>query len=123
MNYLGAFLIGGVLCLITQILSDITKRKIVTILTFAFCLGIILSACGVISKLSEFGCSGVFVMLYGGGDAAYQGMDALLKGDAVPIVRYILLIVYCAVIGVCAAFIAHKLSRKKTNKETETGTD
>ena len=46
MTYLQAFLLGGALCLLTQLLFRTTKRAIVTVLTLAYCIGILMTAMG-----------------------------------------------------------------------------
>ena len=110
MNYIGAFIVGGLLCVITQLIADYTKKQVVWVLTAAFCIGVLLSATGIIGKMSVLGSSGVYLMLYGGGDAAYQGMISLINGDIVPLLRYVLLVLYCAIIGIIAALLS---GRKK----------
>lgn len=81
MMYLCVFLLGGTVCLVTQLLFRLTGISVGNILTAAFCLGVVFSALGWITPLANFGQSGIFLLLYGGGDAAYQGMEFLLEGD------------------------------------------
>ena len=106
MNYIGAFIAGGLLCMITQIIADLTKKQVVWVLTATFCIGVLLSATGIMGKMSALGSAGVYLMLYGGGDAAYQGMFSLINGDVVPLLKYVLLILYCAIIGIMAALLS-----------------
>ena len=87
MTYLNAFLLGGLFCLLTQLLFRLTKWSIPVILTVAFCLGVVMTALGWMNVFTGFGQSGMFLLLYGGGDAAYQGMVCLLAGDPGPVLR------------------------------------
>ena len=112
MLFLRVFLTGGLFCLVTQICFTLTKRSIVTILTGTYCAGIILSALGIMGPVAAFGQSGEFLVLYGGGDAVYQGMAALLQGDPVPILRYVVLILYCFVVGIAGALVLARRSKK-----------
>ena len=57
MNYLWAFLIGGVLCAVGQLLIDLTKLTPARILTGYVVAGVVLSAIGWYAPLAEFaGC-------------------------------------------------------------------
>lgn len=77
MTYLHAFLLGGLFCLLTQLLFRLTKWPIPVILTVAFCLGVVMTALGWMDVFTGFGQSGMFLLLYGGGDAAYRGYGQL----------------------------------------------
>lgn len=108
MMYLRAFLLGGTVCLVTQLLFRLTKRSIPVVLTSAFCAGIVISALGWMDPLTSFGQSGMFLLLYGGGEAAYRGMVSLLAGDPGPILRYIALVLFCFAVGVGGGVVLHK---------------
>lgn len=114
MVYLKAFLLGGGFCLATQILFRVTKRSIPAILTFAFCTGILLTASGFMDVLTSFGQSGMYLTLYGAGEAAYRGMTALLEGEPSGILRYCGLILYCFALGISLGYMLHH--RQKTKK-------
>ena len=70
MTYLHAFLLGGLFCLLTQLLFRLTKWPIPVILTVTFCLGVVMTALGWMDVFTGFGQSGMFLLLYGGGGAA-----------------------------------------------------
>ena len=74
MDYLNAFLCGGILCAIGQILIDKTKLTPARILTGYVVAGVILSAVGVYEPLVEWGGAGATVPLTGFGHSLAQGV-------------------------------------------------
>ena len=67
MDYVKAFLIGGLLCLIGQILIDKTKLTPARILVSYVVIGVLLGAVGVYQPLAEFAGAGASVPLTGFG--------------------------------------------------------
>ena len=65
MDYLNAFLCGGALCLIGQILLDRTKLTPARILTGYVVTGVILGALGIYEPIAEWGGAGATVPLTG----------------------------------------------------------
>ena len=65
MDYIKAFFIGGLLCLIGQILIDKTKLTPARILVSYVVIGVLLSAVGLYPKLAEFAGAGATVPLTG----------------------------------------------------------
>ena len=74
MEYLRAFLCGGALCAVGQILIDRTRLSPARILTGYVVAGVILSALGVYEVLSDWGGSGAAVPLTGFGHALAKGV-------------------------------------------------
>lgn len=74
MDYIKAFVIGGILCLIGQILIDKTKLTPARILVSYVVIGVLLSAVGVYEKLVEFGGAGATVPLTGFGNTLAKGV-------------------------------------------------
>ena len=74
MDYLNAFLCGGILCAIGQILIDKTKLTPARILTGYVVAGVILSALGVYQPLADWGGAGATVPLTGFGHALAKGV-------------------------------------------------
>lgn len=64
---LKAFLVGGVICLIGQLLVDYTKLTPGKILVMFVVLGVILGAVGLYEPIAEFGGAGATVPLTGFG--------------------------------------------------------
>ena len=74
-DYLWAFLIGGLLCTIAQILIDKTKLTPARILVVYVCTGVVLTAIGVYEPLVNFAGSGATVPLTGFGYAIAKGVQ------------------------------------------------
>ena len=74
MDYVKAFLVGGTLCLIGQILIDKTKLTPARILTGYVVAGVLLSAIGIYEPLVEFAGAGASVPLTGFGYALAKGV-------------------------------------------------
>ena len=74
MDYVKAFLIGGLLCLIGQILIDKTKLTPARILTGYVVTGVFLGAIGIYEPLVTFAGAGASVPLTGFGYALAKGV-------------------------------------------------
>lgn len=74
MEYLRAFLCGGTLCLIGQILLDRTKLTPARILTGYVVTGVILGALEIYEPIAQWGGAGATVPLTGFGYTLAKGM-------------------------------------------------
>lgn len=74
MDYLKAFLIGGFICIIGQILIDKTKLTPGRILVIFVCSGVFLELFGLYKPLVEFGGAGASVPLTGFGSVLMDGV-------------------------------------------------
>lgn len=74
MQYIYAFLVGGAICLVGQVLIDKTKLTPARILTGYVVAGVILSALGVYQPLADFAGAGATVPLCGFGHLMAQGV-------------------------------------------------
>ena len=81
MDYLKAFLIGGLFCLIGQILIDRTKLTPARILVSYVVIGVILGAVGVYKPLAEFAGAGATVPLTGFGNTLAKGVREAITED------------------------------------------
>ena len=75
MDYLKAFIIGGLFCVIGQILIDKTKLTPARILVSYVVIGVILGAIGVYEPLAEFAGAGASVPLTGFGNLLAKGVQ------------------------------------------------
>ncbi len=75
MNYFYAFLVGGILCAIAQILIDKTRLTPARILVLYVCSGVLLTALGIYKRLVDFAGCGATVPLTGFGYAIAQGVE------------------------------------------------
>jgi stage V sporulation protein AE len=73
LTYLNAFIVGGVICSIGQILIDRTKLTPAKILVIFVTMGAVLTALGVYQKLVDLGGAGATVPLTGFGYTLAKG--------------------------------------------------
>lgn len=81
MIYLWAFLIGGILCVIGQILIDYTKLTPARILVSYVVAGVILTALGLYDYLIDFAGAGASVPLTGFGYSIAKGIQKAVIQD------------------------------------------
>lgn len=83
MQFLMAFLVGGLICVIAQLIMDLTPFKITPahILVGFVCGGALLSALGLYQPLVDLGGAGATVPLSGFGHALAQGAIESVKTD------------------------------------------
>lgn len=81
MEYLKAFLVGGTLCLLGQILIDKTKLTPARILVAYVVIGVILGALGIYEPLAEFAGAGASVPLTGFGNTLAKGVREAVSED------------------------------------------
>lgn len=81
MDYIKAFLVGGILCLIGQILIDKTKLTPARILVSYVVAGVVLGAIGVYKPLIEFAGAGATVPLTGFGSNLAKGVKEAVDQD------------------------------------------
>lgn len=81
MDYVKAFLVGGALCLIGQILIDKTKLTPARILVSYVVIGVLLGAIGVYQPLVEFAGAGATVPLTGFGNTLAKGVKEAIQQD------------------------------------------
>lgn len=74
MEYLKAFVVGGILCVIGQLLIDKTKLTPARILTGYVVTGVFLSAIGVYQPLADWAGAGATVPLTGFGHLLAKGV-------------------------------------------------
>ena len=83
MDYIKAFLIGGLLCVIGQILIDKTKLTPARILVGYVVVGVLLSATGLYQYLVDFAGAGATVPLTGFGHCIAKGVREAIDTDGV----------------------------------------
>ena len=81
MDYLKAFLVGGLFCLAGQLLIDKTKLTPARILVGYVVLGVILGAVGIYEPLLEFAGAGASVPLTGFGYNLAKGVKEAVQQD------------------------------------------
>ena len=81
MDYIKAFAVGGILCVIGQILIDKTKLTPARILVSYVVIGVVLGALGVYKPLVEFAGAGASVPLTGFGYALSRGVKEAVQQE------------------------------------------
>ena len=81
MIFLKAFLVGGAICLIGQLLVDYTKLTPARILVTFVVLGVMLGGLGFYQPLVDWAGAGATVPLTGFGNTLVQGTKAAIRED------------------------------------------
>ncbi|MBQ1271405.1 MAG: stage V sporulation protein AE [Clostridia bacterium] len=75
MEYIRAFICGGIICALSQVLIDRTRLTPARILTSYVVLGVILTAIGVYEPIVEWGGCGATTPLFGFGYTMAKGVE------------------------------------------------
>ena len=81
MDYIKAFLVGGLLCVIGQVLIDRTKLTPARILVAYLVVGVMLGALGLYQPLVDFAGAGATVPLTGFGNTLAKGVKKAVDKD------------------------------------------
>lgn len=81
MMFIKAFVVGGLICVIGQLLIDLTKLTPAKILVLFVCLGVLLGGIGVYQPLVDFAGAGATVPLTGFGNALAKGVKEAIQRD------------------------------------------
>ncbi len=81
MMFLKAFIVGGLICVIGQLLIDLTKLTPAKILVMFVCLGVVLGGLGIYQHLIDFAGAGATVPLTGFGAALAKGVKEAVQKD------------------------------------------
>lgn len=81
--FVKAFVVGGLICVIGQLLIDYTKLTPGKILVGFVVIGVVLGAIGVYEPIVKWAGAGATVPLSGFGNALAQGTKAAIKKDGI----------------------------------------
>ena len=81
MEFVKAFLVGGLFCLIGQVLIDKTKLTPARILVYYVVVGVFLGAIGLYKPIVEFAGAGATVPLTGFGNTLAKGVKDAVDKD------------------------------------------
>lgn len=81
LDYLKVFAVGGLVCLIGQILINKTKMSSARILVIFMLIGVVLEVCGAFDPIKEFAGSGVTIPIMGFGSNVAKGALEGAKND------------------------------------------
>ena len=74
MDFIKVFIVGGIICVIGQLLMDLTKLTPARILVVFVVSGVVLQGLGIYEKIAAFGLSGARVPLPGFGYTLAKGV-------------------------------------------------
>lgn len=81
MEFIKAFIVGGLICVVGQILMDTTKLTPARILVTFLLLGVLLGSFGIYDKLVDFGGAGATVPLPGFGNTLAKSVIKEVKSN------------------------------------------
>ena len=81
MDYIKAFVIGGIICALVQILLDRTKLMPGRVMVLLVCTGTVLGALGIYEPFTEFAGAGATVPLLGFGNVLWKGVKEAVDTD------------------------------------------
>lgn len=81
MVFLKAFLIGGFICGIVQILMDRTKLMPGRVMVMLVCSGAVLGAIGIYQPFSDWAGAGATIPLLGFGNNLFQGIKEAIDSE------------------------------------------
>ena len=81
MEFLKAFLVGGIICALVQVLMEKTKLLPGRIMVLLVCSGAVLGFLGVYEPFAEFAGAGATVPLLGFGNTLWKGMKEAVDKD------------------------------------------
>lgn len=123
MSFVMAFIVGGLLCALFQVVMMLMKLHPPEMLIFGFALGAVLLPSGVIAWLEAVGGAGMSVMVIDAGAATFAGLMQLFHGDLATIVTLLLVFAALIVIGVLAGMLRRAYTSGKQNQPTSENTE
>lgn len=81
MDYFKAFIVGGIICALVQILMEKTKMLPGRIMVLLVCTGAVLGFLGIYQPFAEFAGAGASVPLLGFGNTLWKGMKEAIEKD------------------------------------------
>lgn len=81
MEYLKAFVVGGIICALVQVLMEKTKLLPGRIMVLLVCSGAVLGFLGIYQPFAEFAGAGASVPLLGFGNVLWKGMKEAVDQD------------------------------------------
>lgn len=120
MTFIWSFIIGGIVCLVAQVLAECKIPRPLILVGFIV-IGGILTPFGIIDKLAALGPGGINSMALGPGNAGTATTLLLLStGVPVPLIMVAILIVLLILMGALAGNINYNRLEKDAIKDSST---
>ena len=84
MDYVIAFVVGGAICALCQILMEKTKMMPGRIMVLLVCLGAVLGAVGLYEPFAKWAKAGANVPLLGFGNNLWKGVKEMVDKEGLP---------------------------------------
>ncbi len=81
MDYIKAFIVGGIICALAQVLMEKTKMLPGRIMVLLVCTGTVLGAVGIYEPFLEWAGAGASVPLLGFGNTLWSGIKEAVEED------------------------------------------
>lgn len=81
MEFIKAFIVGGLICVLVQILMEKTKLMPGRIMVLLVCSGVVLGAVGLYEPFQEFAGAGASVPLLGFGNVLWKGIKTAVDEE------------------------------------------
>lgn len=81
MEFVKAFIVGGLICVLVQILMEKTKLMPGRIMVLLVCSGVVLGAVGLYEPFQEFAGAGASVPLLGFGNVLWKGIKTAVDEE------------------------------------------
>ncbi|MCD8315902.1 MAG: SpoVA/SpoVAEb family sporulation membrane protein [Eggerthellaceae bacterium] len=123
MSIVAAFVIGGAICVLFQLISAISHSTPPNILIVGIGAGALFTAFGVIGALGDYGEAGVYILVIGLGQAVFYGVVSALEGNWLSIGITVLVLgcfILIGVIGGAWHLALHKHDKDDTTEIEET---
>ncbi|MDD4316664.1 MAG: SpoVA/SpoVAEb family sporulation membrane protein [Clostridia bacterium] len=118
LDYVWVFIVGGAVCLIGQVLINLTKMSAARILVIFLLLGVLLEAIGVFEPIKEFAKAGVTIPIIGfGGNLAKGAIEGAESRGLIGAVTGGLQTAAAGVAGaIFVGFVVAVFAKSKTKK-------
>lgn len=116
MSFVYAFLVGGLMCGLFQVVMMITKLRPPEMLILGFTLGGVLLPTGVVAWLEKTGGAGMSVMVLDGGAGTFAGLMGLFHGSPALFINVLAIFATLTIIGIITGALA---SARTTGEGTE----
>ena len=111
MSFVLAFVIGGALCLVFQVVLMCSRIEVPNLLIAAFAVGAVLSVVGACDVLGEVGGGGFMITLIGAAQAIYEAAIALFGGEWAPLCIVTSIFAALTVLGIVAGMMRVPLEK------------
>ena len=116
MKLILAFVVGGAVCALFELIAQLTHAKPPVLLTLGVIGGGVLGATGVINACLAAGDAGFGIMVVGFGNGVYQAAVQLFNGSPLAMVLAIVEVAVMVAVGVLGSTVYRRVHREKSRR-------